>query len=138
MKQKRNIVLCCITIFVIIGLFSACSPLVTTNVSKKYQALDNTVEIKVIEVGESIPFKYEELGSIKLGDSGMTGKSKCTYEALLVLAKEEAKKAGGNAIKIVEHIPPHVERYGFGVAFYQCHSLFVLILKTDEALIKDN
>ena len=88
----------------------------------------------MIKVGESIPFKYEELGSIKLGDAGMTGKKKCTYEALLTLAIEETQKIGGNAIKIVEHIPPHVERYGLGIVIHQCHSLFVLILKTDELI----
>ena len=131
MKQKKNIIRL-LVIGVIIGFFSACSPHVVTSITKKYPASDNSVKVKVIQVGESIPFKYEELGSIKLGDAGMTGKKKCTYDALLALAIEEAHKIGGNAIKIVEHIPPHVERYGLGIAYHQCHSLFVLILKTDE------
>jgi hypothetical protein len=112
--------------------FSACSPHIATSVSKKYPALDNSAKVKVVNTGESIPFKYIELGSIRLGDAGMTGKSKCTYEALLALAMEEAKKTGGDAIKIVEHIPPHIERYGFSIVYHQCHSLFVLILKTEE------
>ena len=133
MEQKINIIR--LLIFgIIIGFFSACSPLVVKSINKEYSALDNSANIKVINVGETIPFRYEELGSIKLGDAGMTGKSKCTYEALLTIAINEAKKIGGNAIKIVEHIPPHVERYGLGVAYHQCHSLFVLILKTDEVI----
>ena len=118
--------------FFIIGFFAACSPHVVTSITKKYQSLDTSTKVKVINVGESIPFKYEELGTVKLGDAGMTGKSKCSYEALLTLAIKEAQKIGGNAIKIVEHIPPHVERYGLGIVYHQCHSLFVLILKTDE------
>ena len=117
---------------IIIGFFSACSPHISTNINKKYPELDNSTKVKVISVGESIPFKYEELGSVKLGDAGVTGRSRCDYEALLTLAMEEARKIGGNAIKVVEHIPPHFERYGMGMAYQQCHTLFVLILRTDE------
>ena len=133
MERKINIIRL-LVVGVLICFFSACSPHVVTSINKKYSALDNSAKVHVIKVGESIPFKYEEIGSIKLGDAGMTGKKKCTYEALLTLAIEEAQKIGGNAIKIVEHIPPHVERYGLGVVIHQCHSLFVLILKTDELI----
>ena len=131
MGQKTNIVRLLI-VGLLIALFTSCAPHVVTNIHKKYPALDNSTKIKIIKVGESILFAYEELGSIKLGDAGMTGKSKCTYEALLALAIKEAQKVGGNAIKIVEHTLPRVERFGLGVAYYQCHSLFVLVLKTDE------
>ena len=133
MEQKIDIIKLLIFGF-LVYFFSACSPRVVTSINKKYSALDNSAKVTVIKVGESIPFKYEELGSIKLGDAGMTGKKKCTYEALLTLAIEETQKIGGNAIKIVEHIPPHVERYGLGIVIHQCHSLFVLILKTDELI----
>jgi len=133
MERRINIIRV-VVVGIFICFFSACSPRVVTSINKKYPALDNSAKIQVIEVGESIPFKYEELGSIKLGDAGMTGNEKCTYEALLILAIEEARKIGGNAIKIIEHIPPHVEWYGGGVAIHQCHSLFVLILKTDELI----
>ena len=131
MERKINIIRL-LLIGIIVSCVSACSPHVATSINKNYTALDRSAKVEVINVGESIPFKYEELGSVKLGDAGMTGKSKCTYEALLAIAIEEAQKIGGNAIKIVEHIPPHVARYGLGVAYHQCHSLFVLILKTDE------
>jgi hypothetical protein len=114
------------------GLFSACSAHIARSIHKNYPALDNSAEVKVIKVGESIPFKYEELGSLKLGDAGMTSKSKCSYEALLALAIEEAKKVGGDAIKIVEHLLPRTEFQPGALVIHQCHSLFVLILKTDE------
>ena len=133
MKQKTSIIRFLAIGFVMVGFFSACSPNVVRNIYSNYPALDNSVEVKVIKVGESIPFKYEELGSLKLGDGGITNKSKCTYEALVALAIEEAKKVGGNAIKIVEHTPPSVKRFGTGIAYDWCHALHVLILKTDEA-----
>jgi len=131
MEQKMNIIKLLI-VGLLIARFTACAPSVVTNIHKRYPALDSFTKIKIIKVGESIPFAYEELGSIKLGDAGMTGKSKCTYEALLALAIKEAQKIGGNAIKIVEHTLPRVESFGLGIAYYQCHSLFVLVLKTDE------
>ena len=132
MKRKTSIIRLFAIGLVGMGLFSACSAHIARSIHKKYPTLDNSAEIKVITVGESIPFKYEELGSLKLGDAGMTSKSKCSYEALLALALEEARKVGGDAIKIVEDLPPRTEfRYG-ALLIHQCHSLFVLILKTDK------
>jgi len=130
MKQKAIVIRFLSIGFIMVGFFSACSPNIARSIHKNYPALDNSVEVKVIKVGESIPFKYEELGSLKLEDAGMTSKSKCTYEALIVLAKEEAKKVGGNAIKIVEDLPPRTEFQPGRIVIHQCHSLFVLILKT--------
>ena len=132
MKRNASVIRLLTIGFITIGLFFSCSAHIARSIQKSYPALDNSAEVKVIKVGESIPFKYEELGSLKLGDGGMTSKSKCSYEALLALAVEEAKKVGGNAIKIVEDLPPHTEfQYG-GLVIHRCHSLFVLILKTDE------
>ena len=112
------------------GFFSACSPKITRNIHKSYPALDDSAEVTIIHIGEIIPFKYETLGTIILGDGGMTNKSKCNYETLLALAIEETKKVGGNAIKIVVDMPPRVEFKPGGVFIYQCHSLSVIILKT--------
>ncbi|MCL2290372.1 MAG: hypothetical protein FWC34_06675 [Bacteroidetes bacterium] len=134
MKQNKNLILFLVIAIIIVGSLSACAPQVVKNVTKRYPALDSSTKVIIINVGETIPFKYEELGSVKLGDAGMTGKSKCTYEVLLAIAIEEARKVGGNAIKIVEHTLPRVESYGLGIVYHQCHSLFVLILKTNEVL----
>ena len=129
-----------------IGFFSSCSPPhIARNIHKSYPALDNSIEVTVIKIDENIPFKYEELGTVKLEDSGTTGKKKCTYDALLALAIDEAKKVGGNAIKITESIPPGWRKGGTGyppvgavigvgvrLEYHQCHTLSVLILKTYE------
>jgi hypothetical protein len=132
MKQRTGIIRFLAIGFMIIEGLSACSPNIVRNIHKSYPALDNSVEVKVIHIGEIIPFKYETLGTIILGDGGMTSKSKCNYETLLALAIEESKKIGGNAIKIVVDMPPRVEFKPGGVFIYRCHSLSIFVLKIDE------
>ena len=144
MKQKTSIIRFLTIGFVTIGFFSSCSVHIARNIQTQYPALDSTAEVRVIPIDESIPFQYEELGTITLGDAGATSKSKCTYEALLALAIEEAKKVGGNAIKITESIPPGWQKgnpgppqmgvtvgVGVRVNYQQCHTLSVIILKAD-------
>ena len=86
MKQKTSIIRFLTIGFVTIGFFSSCSVHIARNIQKQYPALDGSAEVRVVQVDESIPFQYEELGTITLGDAGATSKSKCTYEALLALA----------------------------------------------------
>ena len=123
------------------GFLYSCSPHIARTIQKSYPALNTSIEVKVIAVGESIPFQYEELGTLKLGGAGLTRKSRCTYDALVILAMNEARKVGGNAIKIVEHTPPGLRsmpqtgtRAGVSVGggYDWCHSLLVLILRIIE------
>ncbi|MBK8882528.1 MAG: hypothetical protein IPN67_09150 [Bacteroidales bacterium] len=53
-----------------------------------------------------IPIDAEVIGTVKIGDTGFTATKNCTFQDVLKSAKDEAKKAGGNAIKIIDHIPP--------------------------------
>ena len=138
MKPKATIIQFLIFGLLMISFITACSPHIARNIQKYYPALANSAEVKVIKIDESIPFSYEELGTVTLGDAGLTGKSKCTYEALLALAREEAKRVGGDAIKITESIPPGWIRsgvtrsgvmVGVGVGYQLCHTLSVKILK---------
>jgi hypothetical protein len=138
MKQLTSIIQFFSVLFIMIGFFSACSPHIARNIQKSYPSLEYSVDIKVIKINETITFSYEKLGTITLGDAGLTGKSRCTYEALLELAKEEARKVGGNAIKITESIPPGWQKgaptqpstsIGVGVSYQLCHTLSVQILK---------
>jgi hypothetical protein len=121
--MKANKLVLVVSVF----LLSACAPMVKTNFTKVYAPI-HLEEVIVINVGDDIPFPYEELGTIKLGDGGIT--KKCGYDDLLLIAKKEATKVGGDAIKVVEDIPPHWERYGPGATYTNCHTLFVLVLKS--------
>jgi hypothetical protein len=101
-------------------LFGACSPKITTQLSKSYAPLDYKEDVKVLGLNDPVPGKSEELGIVKIGDNGFT--TNCGYDAVIDAAKLVARKAGGNAIKIIDHIPPSL----FGSS---CHRITAKILK---------
>ncbi|MEO6819539.1 MAG: hypothetical protein ABI266_08675 [Ginsengibacter sp.] len=84
---------------------NACSPKISTNTSKKYPPLDYKQDVLVIGLDQTEPGNAEDLGTVKIGDNGFT--LDCTYETVIESAKLEARKVGGNAIKIIEHKMPN-------------------------------
>jgi len=90
-------------ITVLVMLFS-CNPKITTTVSKSYPPIDYRQDIIVFGLNEKKPDEAVVIGKVKTGDTGFS--TKCTYEIILNNVLLEARKAGGNAIKITEYIPP--------------------------------
>lgn len=109
--------------FIATLVFASCSPKVTTSVIKKYEPTDFKTEVVILGLDDPIPDETEVLGDIKIGDAGFT--SKCTYEDVINLAKQEAMKLGGNAIKITEHKLP-------SAMGSSCHRITAKILKADD------
>ncbi len=103
--------------------FVSCSPKISTSLTKSYPALDYQQEVAVIGLDQAEPNGSEVLGQVRIGDSGFS--TNCGYEVALDKAKLEARKAGGNAIKIIEHQLPSA----FGSS---CHRITVKILKVDN------
>jgi hypothetical protein len=101
-------------------LLSCCTPLVTTKLEQSIPQSSTDESIKVIGLNSEIPADAEVLGTVKIGDTGFTASKNCTFQDVLNTAKDEAKKAGGNAIKIVDHIPPGKST---------CHRITVKILR---------
>ncbi len=118
-------------ILLIILVLGSCSPKVMTELNKSYEPLDYNQEVVVIGIDQSVPEGSEELGQIKIGDSGFT--TNCDYETVINKAKEEVRKAGGNSLKITEHKPPTV----MGSS---CHRITatILKLKDPQTFIADN
>lgn len=110
-------------IIAVLFVLSSCSPKISTNLSKSYPPLDYKQEIAVIELDQAEPTGSEVLGQVRIGDSGFTANS--GYNVVLDKAKMEARKAGGNAIKIIEHQQPSA----FGSS---CHRITAKILKVDH------
>jgi len=110
-------------LFFIIGLIflNACSPIITTTRSN-YPPLDDRQEVLVIGLNETKPENAIEFGQVKIGDTGAT--TNCTYDAFIEMAKTEARKNGGNALKILEHKLPSDGG--------SCHIIRALILKVDD------
>lgn len=112
-------------LFVIVGFifFSSCSPKISTSLSKSYPPLDYKQEVLVIGLDQAVPENSEVLGQVKIGDTGFS--TNCDYDIVIDKAKLEARKAGGNAIKIIEHTPP-------SAMGSSCHRITAKILKIEN------
>jgi hypothetical protein len=112
-------------IFIVAALIvlSSCNPKVITKISKTHPALDYKQDVYVIDLDQAEPEDSEVLGYIKIGDTGFS--TKCDYDIVIDKAKLEARKAGGNAIKITEHKLP-------SAMGSSCHRIKATILKIDD------
>lgn len=107
---------------ILIVAFYSCSPRISTSLSKSYPPLDYKQEVVVYGLDKPIPPNSEEIGQVKVGDSGFS--TKCNYDIVLDNAKLEARKVGGNAIKITRHKTPDL--------WSSCHRITALILKIEN------
>jgi len=114
---------------ILLGLFviiSSCAPKISTSIYKKYEALEYTEDVMIFGMEDTEPENAEQLGTVKIGDTGFS--TGCSFETVLEKAKIEARRIGGNAIKITEHTPPST----WGSS---CHRIKANILRIEN--IKD-
>lgn len=107
---------CCFLIF-------SCAPSISTQISTAKPALSENTNVKFFDEKDSVPQNAIVIGIVRLGDSGFT--TNCDLETMINIAKSEARKSGGNAIKITEHILPNF----FGSS---CHRIQANILDINE------
>lgn len=88
-----------------VAILSGCSPKITSSFTSYHTPLAKNAEVLVLEIDVPMPESAEVLGQIKIGDTGFTTKNG-NYAAVLNIAKDEARKAGGNVVKITEHKSP--------------------------------
>lgn len=95
MKKVKSI-FALATLFIALG----CSTNIrTTLTDKSLAALSADANVTVIAVNEQPP-AGKVLGRVKVGDSGFT--TDCGYNTVVDQAKAEARKAGGNALKLTK------------------------------------
>lgn len=80
---------------------TACSPRVTTKVIKSYPLVVAADSVCVYESGDYVPNSAEPIGYVSVTDAGTT--TKCKYDQVLRIAKEETAKIGGNGFAITDH-----------------------------------
>jgi len=102
---------------------SSCNPKISTNIAKSYPPLDYKQEVVVINVSQKEPENAETIGYLKIGDTGFS--TNCSYNTVIEKAKLEARKAGGNAVKITEYKAPNA----MGSS---CHRIKATILKITD------
>ena len=104
-------------------IFNSCAPKISTSISDNYPTLHYREEVRLFGLQDSIPASSKELGIVKIGDTGFT--IKCGWEDVIEKAKLEARKVGGNAIKITKHRTPSA----FGSS---CHRITAVILNIES------
>ena len=102
---------------------TACSPKVSKTITKSYAPLDYKEDVLVLDLQTPVPVGADEMGTVKIGDTGFT--NDCDWNTVIEKAKTEARKVGGNAIKITEHKPPNMGS--------SCHRITAVILRMENA-----
>jgi hypothetical protein len=103
---KNNLVKIANTLLVtlLILLFSSCSPQINKRIQTSYPPLDSKQEVVILGIDEQAPANAEFLGTLKIGDNLVI--AACEYDLVIRQAKIEARRVGGNVIKITEHMLP--------------------------------
>ena len=84
-------------------LLIACSPKVKTKLLKSYPSLETNTEVAVLGFTEAVPASATEIGRLKVKDAKRS--KDCNWDATLEIAKAEARKAGGNILKLTNQSP---------------------------------
>ena len=100
-RMKREIA------YIVAGMMLlACSPKVTTNFSSAWDSLPEDAYVAILGPESPEPENAEALGTISIGDTGFTTTRNGSYEAVLAIARDRARWAGGNVVKIDKHKTP--------------------------------
>ncbi len=78
--------------------------------------------MRILGLTDSVPSDAEELGLVKIGDSGFS--TDCGWEVVIDHAKTESRKVGGNVLKIIEHRLPDMVS--------SCHRIVAKIYKVNH------
>ena len=84
-------------------LLTACNPRVMTDIMISHDPLPAD-SVHVFDVGETAPNSAEAIGKVAVVDAGFT--TRCKYDQILQLAKEETGQAGGNGLLLITHLKP--------------------------------
>ena len=124
--MKRNLFLSLLLMVVL----ASCNPRVVTDIVKIYPPIVVPDSVIVYGVGQRVPASARTIGRVSVGKGNIA--AKCTYSDVLLLAKTEVAKAGGNGLMITSHSMPSS---GGG----NCHEIAgsILLLK-DGAVKKDS
>lgn len=86
-------------------LMSACGLKKQVYVKDKYPP---TTEVKIIQTNQYLPDNLIRIGSIVVGESGLTPDGKCSYEACMQVIETESMKAGADVVYLVRVVEPNL------------------------------
>ncbi|MEI6556009.1 MAG: hypothetical protein WCL70_10485 [Paludibacter sp.] len=112
-------------LYLIILLLSSCTPRITTSLIKKEKPLSKNSIVVVYDKNDTLPAATKKLGTTRVNDNAST--VEFDYNFVVEVAKLEAGKAGGNAIRIIKHQLPNLLNTG--------HEVYADILKIDTSIV---
>ncbi len=101
-------------------LLTACNPRVMTDIMISHDPLPAD-SVHVFDVGETAPNSAEAIGKVAVVDAGFT--TRCKYDQILQLAKEETGQAGGNGLLLITHLKPSF----WGSSCHQIEGMMLLL-----------
>ena len=99
-----------------------CAPKVLTEINNPHTPVVTANEVRLYEVGDSVPQSAELIGRVKVLDSGLS--THCQYDQVVALAKEKTAQSGGNALALTDHRKPSI--------WSSCHQIAGNMLLIDE------
>ena len=82
----------------------SCTSKIESSQQNKYPPLSNQQEVKIFGIGQLLPSNAESIKKISTGSKEF--KADPNYDVVIRQAKFYARKAGGNAILVIDHLPP--------------------------------
>src|SRR5437868_3656506 len=99
MHLKSKLPLLCLIIL------TGCGLGIKTIVKENYPPLNAQQEVRVLDILQPFPTGAVEVGKVRIYDNGTT--IRCDSATVFNAAKDEARKAGGNVLKVLEHTYPN-------------------------------
>ena len=93
---------------------SLCLLFIAVSCGLKKQVSDNgryeptQGKISIIQTNQYLPTNIYRIGSIVVGESGLTPSGDCTYEACMQVIEEESRIAGAQLVYLVKVIEPNL------------------------------
>ncbi len=91
---------CILSLFVILFTLNSCGLKKQVSVRQYYPPTEG--DIPIIQTNQPLPQNIFRIGSIVVGESGLTPDGKCTYEACMQVIEKEGRKVGAQLIYLVK------------------------------------
>lgn len=92
--------------FSVILLVSSCGLKKQVSVNGTYEPTQG--KISIIQTNQYLPDNIYRIGSIVVGESGLTPEGDCTYEACMQTIENEGRRVGAQLIYIVKVVEPNL------------------------------
>lgn len=88
-----------IALCALIAILPSCKLKTIVSVNDYYAPTSG--RLPIYQTGQQLPNNIIRIGSIVVGESGLTPTDKCTYEACMNIIEDEAKKVGSDLVYLV-------------------------------------